>query len=244
MSCTDMGLTSLPEPDMTSLLTRSLRALLLSGNKLTLTSHTLVKLHWLGRLDLSRNNLEQLPEAMFSDLKNLFELDLSYNMIHTLDGEAFSALVSLKFLNLHGNQLSILRIDTLGALTSLTHLVLTGNKLSDVSQDAFDGLQALETINTDAYKFCCIAKHVQNCTPEPDEFSSCEDLMSNSALQVSHNSYCSFPDRPYIQIVHRNRIFSINYDDCLQSRWHAHPLDESFFLSFFFFFFYLMSLLL
>ena len=38
--------------------------------------------------------------------------------------------------------------------------------------------------HTDEFRFCCIAKGVEKCFPEPDEFSSCEDLMSNAFLRM------------------------------------------------------------
>lgn len=165
--------------------TRTVRALLLAGNQLNLTRRTFSKLSRLGRLDLSRNGLRTLEMGLFKDLKNLFELNLANNMIQTINEETFAGLVSLQVLNLHGNMLVRLRVDTFRKLVHLRHLVITDNVLSDVSEDAFDALKNLEEINTDAYKFCCIAKDVEVCTPEADEFSSCEDLMSNSALQVS-----------------------------------------------------------
>lgn len=37
---------------------------------------------------------------------------------------------------------------------------------------------------TDEFRFCCLARHVKQCRPLPDEFSSCEDLMSNMVLRV------------------------------------------------------------
>lgn len=39
---------------------------------------------------------------------------------------------------------------------------------------------------TDEFRFCCLARHIQNlrCHPPPDEFSSCEDLMSNLVLRL------------------------------------------------------------
>ena len=38
---------------------------------------------------------------------------------------------------------------------------------------------------TDEYRFCCLAPSVWSCKPDPDEFSSCEDLMSNIILRIS-----------------------------------------------------------
>ena len=43
---------------------------------------------------------------------------------------------------------------------------------------------SVQVLETDAFKFCCIARHVATCSPQPDEFSSCEDLMANRLLQV------------------------------------------------------------
>src|SRR6266487_1400020 len=39
---------------------------------------------------------------------------------------------------------------------------------------------------TDEFRFCCLARHVEQCSPAPEkwEFSSCEDLMSNIVLRV------------------------------------------------------------
>ncbi|GLH06169.1 RYamide receptor [Gryllus bimaculatus] len=39
-------------------------------------------------------------------------------------------------------------------------------------------------LTTDEFRFCCLARHVAECYPPPDEFSSCEDLMSNLVLRV------------------------------------------------------------
>ena len=38
---------------------------------------------------------------------------------------------------------------------------------------------------TDEFRFCCAARISGRCTPEPDEFSSCTELMSNYVLRVS-----------------------------------------------------------
>ncbi|KAG8223475.1 hypothetical protein J437_LFUL001969 [Ladona fulva] len=45
-------------------------------------------------------------------------------------------------------------------------------------------LNLLPTRKTDEFRFCCLARHVPLCLPPPDEFSSCEDLMSNLVLRV------------------------------------------------------------
>lgn len=39
---------------------------------------------------------------------------------------------------------------------------------------------------TDEFRFCCLARHIHKlkCEPPADEFSSCEDLMSNLLLRL------------------------------------------------------------
>ena len=166
--------------------TRTLRALLLSHNPdLSITNDSFIGLHWLGKLDLSYNSLNQIPEYSFMDLKNLRELDLSNNEILELDSNVFKGLISLYLLNLDNNNLVYIDRFTFAHLSSIGHLIITGNILTDVTQDAFDEVQTLTNLRTDAFRFCCIAKHVQSCFPKPDEFSSCEDLMANGALQIS-----------------------------------------------------------
>ena len=183
ISCISANLTSLPAPDVFT--TRPVRALLLAHNQLKVTLRTFAGMHWLGRLGLSHNKLTHLDGGVFRDLRNLFELNLSYNQLVSIDQDVFTGLGSLRILNLHANNLVGLSVDDLSELTDLRRLILTDNHLEHVSEDAFLGLTNLKVINTDAYKFCCIAKHVEVCTPEADEFSSCEDLMANNALQVS-----------------------------------------------------------
>ncbi len=37
---------------------------------------------------------------------------------------------------------------------------------------------------SDKYLFCCMVDDLKECTPEPDQFSSCEDLMRNEVLRI------------------------------------------------------------
>ena len=176
---------SSPLPLPAERVTRTLRSIIVTNSKLEISNQTFAGLHWLGKLDLSNSGIKTLPPNVFKDLSNLFELDLSGNEISYLDPGVFNGLLSLRYLTLHNNKLDYIDKDTFGQLTSLQHIVIMKNPLTDVTQDAFVNVPTLITLESDAFKFCCIAKHVQFCTPEPDEFSSCEDLMANFALQVS-----------------------------------------------------------
>ncbi|KAG8270245.1 hypothetical protein J6590_089721 [Homalodisca vitripennis] len=63
-------------------------------------------------------------------------------------------------------------------------LVLDGNHIKAIEQSVFLGLPTLDKLVTDEFRFCCLARHVRLCLPPPDEFSSCEDLMSNLVLRL------------------------------------------------------------
>lgn len=47
----------------------------------------------------------------------------------------------------------------------------------------FHGMNSLQKLLTDEFRFCCLVPNSIQCLPEPDEFSSCEDLMSNLILR-------------------------------------------------------------
>ncbi len=164
---------------------RRLRGLLLSDNNLNLEANSFGNLHWLAKLDIQNNSIASLPAAVFNSLRNLRQLDLSQNLISVLPKDIFMGLVSLQKLDLDANNLQFLERETLQFLPSLLHLILINNPQLDMVQGTFDDVLSLQILNSDAYRFCCVAKDVPECTPEPDEFSSCEDLMANPALQIA-----------------------------------------------------------
>lgn len=48
----------------------------------------------------------------------------------------------------------------------------------------FHGITSLQSLTTDEFRFCCLVPSTEiDCNPKPDEFSSCEDLMSNLVLR-------------------------------------------------------------
>ncbi|GFR90574.1 G-protein coupled receptor GRL101 [Elysia marginata] len=142
----------------------SLTQLYLNGNKIrTIQQGTFESLIHLTALDLSNQELTHLYKNMFKGLKKITILNLSGNKIHSVDDGAFNGLISLVLLD------------------------LTDNHIHQIGQKVFMGLPQLKTLKTDAHRFCCLvqASADVNCTPEPDEFSSCEDLMSNHILRIS-----------------------------------------------------------
>lgn len=166
--------------------TRSARYLQLSATNITLSANNFRYLHWAHTLILRHNGYISVPVDAFAELVNLQELDLSNNSISLIVAGSFNGLVSLRLLDLSHNQLVMLSRSSFDPLTSLRTLVLTDNALGTIPKDSFLSLSSLNVLETDAFKFCCIAPPSVNvCTPPANEFSSCSDLMANSALQVN-----------------------------------------------------------
>ncbi|XP_069171358.1 G-protein coupled receptor GRL101 isoform X3 [Procambarus clarkii] len=139
----------------------NLKTLHLKGNSiLTLESWALYGLSSLSTLDLSQHGMKNVSHHAFVGLRSLLELNLSNNRLNHLSGGAFSGLSSLLSLDLRENQLSVM------------------------DPRVFSGLASLHHLWTDEFRFCCLARQVGRCHPPPDEFSSCEDLMTNGVLRV------------------------------------------------------------
>ena len=153
-------------------------------NKISLIPTLFIKLHWLGKLNISHNLIKDVPDGSFSDLSNLYELDLSFNFISSLETDSFKGLRSLLKLDISNNYLTTISKEQLAHLSNIKHLIISENNFGEVELDAFDSIQSLKILNSDEFRFCCIAEQAEQCTPEADEFSSCEDLMANYTLQV------------------------------------------------------------
>lgn len=61
---------------------------------------------------------------------------------------------------------------------------MSGNPLVSIDPNAFRSVLTLNHLVFDEFRFCCSARRVRKCLPNPDEFSSCEDLMSNFVLRI------------------------------------------------------------
>lgn len=95
-------------------------------------------------INLSRNKLQTLPNAIFAHLFNLKSLDLSDNELESLPNELGEAR-DLELLDLRSNQLKELPLQ-LSLLHRLKVLHLAYNQLSAFG-DISSGLQALEELN-------------------------------------------------------------------------------------------------
>uniref|UniRef100_T1KE57 G-protein coupled receptors family 1 profile domain-containing protein n=1 Tax=Tetranychus urticae TaxID=32264 RepID=T1KE57_TETUR len=163
-----------------------LKVLVLSDNQITeLTNENIFAgLISLRTIFLDGNGIKMIASYAFKGLSGIKSLDLANQQLTIIKRNTFNGMRSLVTLDLSNNQLFYLEEGSFTGLIKLTSLDLTGNKFSEMGTQVFTGLTNLKKLSTDEFRFCCLARHVQNCLPEPDEFSSCEDLLSNLVLRI------------------------------------------------------------
>ena len=160
-------------------------------------------------LDLSHNLIRTIPSRLFLSTQKLEKLSLSFNLeILTIETEAFKGLDLINYLNLESLQVDLLSKAAF-AFLDLDVLDLSGNVISKIDNNAFEtlrtkrlylnrtsihtfgsdlfkGLEQVDLLITDDFKFCCVRPYYlieENCLPPQNEFSSCDDLMRNGILR-------------------------------------------------------------
>ncbi|KAM5249198.1 leucine-rich repeat-containing G-protein coupled receptor 5 isoform 2-T2 [Hipposideros larvatus] len=94
-------------------------------------------------LDLSMNNISQLPPSPLHSLRFLEELRLAGNALTYIPKGTFAGLYSLKVLMLQNNHLRQVPTEALQNLRSLQSLRLDANHISYVPPSCFSGLHSL-----------------------------------------------------------------------------------------------------
>ncbi|XP_064082332.1 G-protein coupled receptor GRL101-like [Macrobrachium nipponense] len=162
-----------------------LRILILSDNDLAeLTNGAFAGLHTLRNLRLDGNQITVIKPLAFYGLSSLPTLDLSHQRLREIGHRAFLGLRNLTTLIVSDNDLTSLDEAVFTGLRNLQKLDLTKNQLAILSKKTFQSLSLLSYLATDEWRWCCLVDHVETCLPETDQFSSCEDLMSNAVLRV------------------------------------------------------------
>ena len=108
----------------------------------TLLAGDFAGLSGLTSLNLTNNNLEELPSGIFSGLTSLTTLTLDNNDLRTLSSGLFSGLTSLTTLTLPNNNLTDSNVpgDIFSGLTNLRTLNLDGNDFMTLPAGIFSGL--------------------------------------------------------------------------------------------------------
>ncbi|XP_044750542.1 chaoptin-like [Coccinella septempunctata] len=141
-------------------------------------------------LVLTNNKLQHIAERAFSSLwKTLSSLDLSYNQLDDIPFAAFKELRSLQWINLHGNQISSIGGDWYHVKNTASTLFLGENDLTEVPGEvAEEGpknghslrqFKSLIWVNLDGNRIYRIHKHSLPLTLQ--------------TVSISHNLLDTFP---------------------------------------------------
>ncbi|XP_037369880.1 leucine-rich repeat-containing G-protein coupled receptor 5 isoform X2 [Talpa occidentalis] len=142
VDCSDSGLSELPAnlSVFTSYLDLSM------NNISQLPPYPLHSLRFLEELRLAGNALTYIPKGAFAGLDSLKVLMLQNNHLRQVPMEALQNLRSLQSLRLDANHISYVPPDCLSGLHSLRHLWLDDNALTEIPVQAFRSLSALQAM--------------------------------------------------------------------------------------------------
>nr|XP_019935710.1 PREDICTED: leucine-rich repeat-containing G-protein coupled receptor 4 isoform X2 [Paralichthys olivaceus] len=173
-------------------------------------------------LDLSMNNITELPAYVFKNFPYLEELRLAGNDLSFIHPEALSGLHQLKVLMLQNNQLKTVPSAALKNLQSLQSLRLDANHITTVPDDSFEDLQQLRHLWLDD----------NNLTMVP--ISSLRHQTNLQALTLALNRISYIPDNAFANLtslvvlhLHNNRINEIG-DNCFAGLLNLETLDLNF----------------
>lgn len=98
-------------------------------------------------LNLAHNQLTIIPFQIFDSLKSIEQLDLSQNRLVSFPDNFFISNNALRVLNLRNNTIVKLTKNSLHGLERLTYLDLSDNQLKTIDRNAFDSLTMLQMLN-------------------------------------------------------------------------------------------------
>ncbi|XP_053720735.1 leucine-rich repeat-containing G-protein coupled receptor 4 [Synchiropus splendidus] len=173
-------------------------------------------------LDLSMNNITELPAFVFKNLPYLEELRLAGNDLSSIHAEALSGLHQLKTLMLQNNQLKSVPSAALRSLHSLQSLRLDANHITGVPDDSFEALQQLRHLWLDD----------NNLTEVP--IGSLKHQANLQALTLALNRITYIPDNAFANLtslvvlhLNNNRVKKLG-DKCFAGLVNLEILDLNF----------------
>ncbi|XP_076162474.1 uncharacterized protein LOC143144199 isoform X2 [Ptiloglossa arizonensis] len=162
-------------------------------------------INYLTSLDLSFNNISQLPADTFYNTPDLRSLDLRSNFIVVLEPGTFE-LSHLETLNLQDNKIESLRKQSFHGLELLQQLDLSGNQLSQLSTEQFRNLKNLRILNLSNNKIRSLPKDVFEGT-------------KLEILDLSRNKFTVIPSPSFLEVGYTLRDLDLadNFVDHIDS---------------------------
>ncbi|XP_063793157.1 relaxin receptor 2-like isoform X2 [Pseudophryne corroboree] len=137
------------------------------------------RLNW---LDLEGNRMHTIRDSVFQECITV--LDLSVNQIVNLPLPLFSNLQELQQLNISSNPLNHILHNQFDFLTNLQSLIMEDIEIPNIHNRMFSSLVNLSHIYFKKFQYCSYAPHVRSCKPNSDGISSFENLLANILLRV------------------------------------------------------------
>ena len=203
---------------------------LVARDLITIDVNTFDGLNKLVKLDLSKNNIEAIPNKAFKDLSNLKVLCLIRNKIKEINADSFEGLTKLENLNLSINKIEVIPKKAFKDLSSLIFLALRNNGLSVIDENTFEGLLNLENLDLIANEIKTIPERTfsmlsnlkklclnRNRLEQINE-NSFDGLNKLEILNISTNEIEEIGETAFNQLsrlksldAHRNRIKKIGF---------------------------------
>ncbi|XP_051825148.1 relaxin receptor 1-like [Antechinus flavipes] len=133
---------------------------------------------------LRGNAIKTIEDGAFAELPHLVELDLSSNQMAELPPTLYEGLQELQMLNISANPLKEIPLDHFDNLSHLQSLSMKGMEIPNIQSRMFQKLGNLSYIYFDHFQYCSYAPHVRSCQPNTDGISSLENLLANLLLRV------------------------------------------------------------
>ncbi|CAH3165139.1 unnamed protein product, partial [Pocillopora meandrina] len=136
---------------------------------------------------LSDNEVEDLPQEIFSNLTNLKTLYLSGNKLRYLPQGIFKGLKQLLIIEIVENEMTQVSVDNFKEIRQLKILYMQYNKMREIPSGFFDVLKDILRVSFDTNLMCChLHKQDADCAfTYNDDFANCESMFKNSAPRKS-----------------------------------------------------------
>lgn len=113
-------------------------------------------------LDMSYNNLRELPVGLFHQMVKLRKLLLNHNQIEVIEDGLFKDLPHLYKIELKNNRLHTIGLTAFSNMPSLSEIYLDYNQFKSLKKASFDSLEKLNSLS--------IMQNPWNCTCDLEEF--------------------------------------------------------------------------